>query len=107
MKNLTQLGSQMRAMQAKLEAARVYGTGRNERGTVNIEMNGLGLVTHVSIAPSLLSPDQQSEVESLVKEAMNQANREAKHLHIQGVRDLTGGAEIFPGFNELLKGMEG
>lgn len=107
MKNLTQLGSQVRKMQAKLEAARVYGTGNNDSGSVNIEMSGLGIVTHVSIAPGLLAPEHQSVLESLVQEAMNQANREAKQLHIQGVRDLTGGAEMFPGFNDLLKSMEG
>ena len=107
MKNVTQLGSQMRQMQADLAKARVYGSGRTELGGVNIEMNGLGSVTHVSISPDLLSPDQQHTLEKLVLEAVNQAHREAKQLHIQGIRGVTGGAEFFPGFNELLTSMEG
>jgi DNA-binding protein YbaB len=70
MKNLTQLGPQVRAMQLKLESAK-------------------------------------STLEHLTKDAMNQANRAAKELHIQAIRDLTGGAEIFPGFNDMLKNIAG
>ncbi len=105
MKNLTQIGSQVKAMQAKLEVARVYGHAHAEVGSVNVEMSGLGIVTKVDISPSLLASESETELERLVKDAMNQANAAAKELHIQGIRELTGGAELFPGFNEMLKSL--
>ena len=105
MKNLTQLGPQVRAMQLKLESARVYGSSKGIDGTVNVEMSGLGIVTNIS--STLLQPEHKSTLEHLTKDAMNQANRAAKELHIQAIRDLTGGAEIFPGFNDMLKNIAG
>ncbi|MFN7894102.1 MAG: YbaB/EbfC family nucleoid-associated protein [Pirellula sp.] len=107
MKNLTQLGPQVRAMQLKLESARVYGSSNGIDGTVNVEMSGLGIVTNVDISSTLLQLEHKSTLEHLTKDAMNQANRAAKELHIQAIRDLTGGAEIFPGFNDMLKNIAG
>lgn len=107
MKNLTQLGPQVRAMHVKLEASRVYGAGKTETATVHIEMSGLGIVTNVSISPDLLAPEHQSVLEQLTKQAIMEANRAAKELHVQAMRELTGGTEVFPGFNDLLKNFAG
>lgn len=107
MKNLAHIGPQARLMHAKLENARVYGSATSSNGAVHVEMSGLGIVTSVSIAPTLLQSDQQIAVQQLVQDAVNQANRAAKELHIQAVKDLTGGSELFPGFNDLLKNFAG
>jgi hypothetical protein len=107
MKNLTQLGPQVRALHAKLETARIYGSSTTDRGSVNIEMNGLGVVTQVSVDPGLLNPESKLELETRLVDAINQANRTAKEMHIQAIREVTGGVEVFPGFNDVLKNFVG
>jgi len=105
MRNLTQLGPQMKAINTKLEAARVYGSARRDDLTVNVEMNGLGIVQSVSISEGPPSSENKSLLEQLIRDAMNQAVRSAKELHVSALKDLTGGAELFPGMNGMLENM--
>ncbi len=105
MKNMTQIGSQLKGMNARLEAARVYGSASFESITVNIELSGLGVVQSISISEEYVSLDHKSLVERLTKEAMNQAVRSAKEMHINEVKELTGGAEFFPGMNDMMQNM--
>lgn len=105
MKNMTQIGSQLKGMNARLEAARVYGSASFESITVNIELSGLGVVQSISISEEYVSGDHKSLVEKLTKEAMNQAVRSAKEMHINEVKELTGGAEFFPGMNDMMQNM--
>jgi nucleoid-associated protein EbfC len=105
MKNLTQLGPQMQAINARLESARVYGSSMQSGLSVNVEMNGLGIVQSVSIAPALCTEENRALLERMTTEAMNDAIRSAKELHIKAIKDLTGGAELFPGMNDMLENM--
>ncbi|XZE17704.1 YbaB/EbfC family nucleoid-associated protein [Pirellulaceae bacterium SH449] len=107
MKNLSQLGPQVQVMQEKLEVARVYGSSYDILGTVHVEMSGLGVVVNTSISTTLLESGHQELTQRLVTEAMNEANRKAKELHVSAIRDLTGGAELIPGFNDMLKNITG
>jgi DNA-binding protein YbaB len=107
MKNLSQLGPQVQLMQEKLEAARVYGSSYDILGTVHVEMSGLGVVLSTSISSTLLESSHQNLTQRLVTEAMNEANRKAKELHVSSIRDITGGADLIPGFNDLLKNISG
>lgn len=106
-KNLSQLGPQVQVMQEKLEVARVYGSSYDILGTVHVEMSGLGVVVNTSISTTLLESGHQELTQRLVTEAMNEANRKAKELHVSAIRDLTGGAELIPGFNDMLKNITG
>ncbi len=105
MRNLTQLGPQMKAINARLETARVYGSATRDGMSVNVEMNGLGLVQSVSMSEGISSGESKSLLEQLTRDAMNQAIRSAKELHIGALKDLTGGAELFPGMNDMLENM--
>lgn len=105
MKNMTQIGSQLQNMNAKLEAARVYGSASLESLSVNVEMSGLGVVQSVSISHELTLSDQKSLLQDLTKDAMNRAVRAAKEMHITEVKVLTGGAEFFPGMNDMMQNM--
>jgi DNA-binding protein YbaB len=107
MKNLSQLGPQVQVMQEKLELARVYGSSYDILGTVHVEMSGLGVVMNTSISATLLESKHQELTQRLVTEAMNEANRKAKELHVSAIRDLTEGAELIPGFNDMLKNITG
>lgn len=105
MKNMTQIGSQLKGMNTRLEAARVYGSATFESFTVNVELSGLGVVQSISITHGLATIDQQSLLQQLTKDAMNQAVKAAKEMHIIEVKELTGGAEFFPGMNDMMQNM--
>lgn len=105
MRNMTQMGTQMKALNAKLESARVYGSATSGNLAVNVAMSGLGIVQSVSISEGLLTAEQKSIVEQLTKDAMNQAIKASKEMHIQAFKELTGGVELFPGLNEMLENM--
>ncbi len=105
MKNMTQIGSQLQGMNSRLEAARVYGTASFESLTVNVELSGLGVVQSISISHELTISDQKSLLQELTKDAMNQAVKAAKEMHIAEVKVLTGGAEFFPGMNDMMQNM--
>ena len=105
MKNMTQIGSQLKGMNARLEAARVYGSATSGSHYVNVELSGLGVVLLISVSDELASVDQKSLLEKLTKDAMNQAVKSAKEMHIIEVKELTGGAEFFPGMNDMMQNM--
>ena len=105
MKNMTQIGSQLKGMNARLEAARVYGSAKSGSHYVNVELSGLGVVLLISVSDELASVDQKSLLEKLTKDAMNQAVKSAKEMHIIEVKELTGGAEFFPGMNDMMQNM--
>ena len=105
MKNMTQIGSQLKGMNARLEAARVYGSATSGSASVNVELSGLGVVLLISVSDELASIDQKSLLEKLTKDAMNQAVKSAKEMHIIEVKELTGGAEFFPGMNDMMQNM--
>jgi DNA-binding protein YbaB len=105
MRNLTQLGPQMKAINSKLETARVYGSASQDGLSVNVAMSGLGLVQSVSISDLLGTGEHKMLLEKLTTDAMNQAIKSAKELHINALKDLTGGAELFPGMNDMLENM--
>ena len=105
MKNMTQIGSHLQGMNARLEAARVYGSAMSGSLVVNVELSGLGVVQSISVSDELASIDQKSLMEKLTKDAMNQAVKSAKEMHIIEVKELTGGAEFFPGMNDMMQNM--
>jgi DNA-binding protein YbaB len=105
MRNMGQLGAQMKALNAKLEASRVYGSASSGGMTVNVEMSGLGIVSSVSISDALRTPESGPTLERLTQESMNQAIKSAKEMHITAFKELTGGVEFFPGLNEMLENM--
>jgi len=105
MKNMGQIGSQLKGMNARLEVARVYGSAASGVYTVNVELSGLGVVQSVSISDGLASIEQKNLLEQLTKDTMNQAGKLAREMHINEVKELTGGAEFFPGMNDMMQNM--
>jgi len=105
MKNMGQIGSQLKGMNARLEAARVYGSATSGPHAVNIELSGLGVVQSISVSDGLMAVEQKSVLQDLTRDAMNQAVRSAKEMHINEVKELTGGVEFFPGMNDMMQNM--
>jgi nucleoid-associated protein EbfC len=105
MRNVSQLSSQLKSLNARLEAARVFGRAASADHSVNVEMSGLGVVRIVSASPGLLAPENRELLEQLTKDSMNQAIKSAKELHVNAFKELTGGVELVPGLNEMLENM--
>ena len=105
MKNMGQIGSQLRGMNTRLEAARVYGSAASGSFSVNVELSGLGEVQSVSVSDGLASVENKELLQQLTKDAMNRAVKSAKEMHINEVKELTGGAEFFPGMNDMMQNM--
>ncbi len=105
MRNMTQIGSQMKLLNDKLDASRVYGNASSMGMAVNVEMNGLGSVRSISMSDGLLAIEHKVLLEQLTKDSMNQAIKSSKEMHISEFKELTGGVELFPGLNEMLENM--
>ncbi len=105
MRNMTQIGSQMKLLNAKLDASRVVGNASSMGLAVNVEMNGLGSVRSIRISEDLMAIEHKVLLEQLTKDSMNQAIKSSKELHISAFKELTGGVELFPGLNEMLENM--
>ena len=105
MKNMGQIGTQLKSMNARLEAARVYGSASSGPLTVNVELSGLGVVQSISVSDGLMASEHKSLLQDLTRDAMNQAVKSAKEMHISEVKVLTGGAEFFPGMNDMMQNM--
>jgi nucleoid-associated protein EbfC len=105
MRNLSQMGTQLKALNLKLEAARVYGSADSGTMSVKVEMTGHGIVLALSVSDDLLATEHKALLEQLTKDAMNQAIKASKEMHISAFKELTGGVELFPGLNQILENM--
>ncbi len=105
MKNMGQIGSQLKGMNTRLEAARVVGSAESGEFAVNVELSGLGVVLLINISDGLASVGNKELLQQLTIAALNQAVKSAKEMHINEVKELTGGAEFFPGMNDMMQNM--
>ena len=91
-----QLGGRMQALTEQLGQHRV--TGSAASGLVQVEMNGLGEMLSLRIAPTL---DDRIALENLVPLAVNEASARAKELHAELLQSLTNSLDL-PGMNDML-----
>jgi len=99
-----QMSGRMQAMQDDLKAATV--TGSAGEGLVEVRMNGLGQMLGLKLAPALLEPAQQLEIERLITLAVNDASDKARQLHAEGMQSLTSGLDV-PGLGDALAQLSG
>jgi DNA-binding YbaB/EbfC family protein len=90
-----EIPARMQKMGEELKAKRVYG----ESGGVRVEMNGLTEVLAIDIAQNLLA--DKAATESHVRTAVNQAAAQARQLHAEAMKQVTGGMNL-PGLEETL-----
>ncbi len=100
LKNLGQMKSKVAEAKQKLAGKTVVGSIPGD--SVRIEMNGLGEVTLVAVDPAMLTPDFQAQLQASLQEATNKAIKLAKQLHVESIRELTGGVEL-PGMEGILE----
>jgi len=81
LKNLNNLRAQANTIKKSLEAETI--TGEAVRGLVKISMNGNQEIQEVFIDTSLLTPENQEQLQNAVKEAFEQCSKELKNLMIR------------------------
>jgi DNA-binding YbaB/EbfC family protein len=102
MRGAGEITSKMESMSSKLREKRVVGSAGGDM--VRVEMNGLAQVTRVTLDPTLVTGGDRELIETLICAATNQASGKAKELHMEVMRELTGGLSL-PGLDQLMSGM--
>jgi DNA-binding YbaB/EbfC family protein len=105
LKQAQQLGGQMGQITEEMKRQRV--TGSAGAGMVEIEINGVLEMLHCRIDPQLFTQGDREMIEDLVVAAANQAIAKSKQLHIDAMRNLTGGLTLPAGLEETLAKLTG
>ena len=102
MKDLMGLMKQAKEMQSKMETmqseiADMEAKGVSGGGMVTVTLNGKGMMTGLSIEPSLLKEDEADIVEDLVIAAHNDAKGKVEEMTAKKTQELTAGLPLPPG----------
>lgn len=99
MRHANSMGDRVKELRASLAATHVDGAAGGDM--VQVELNGLGEVKRLRISPQLIEAQDVEMIEELVPAALNEALAKVRQLHVDKVREATGGIEI-PGLSEAL-----
>ncbi|MEZ6136145.1 MAG: YbaB/EbfC family nucleoid-associated protein [Pirellulaceae bacterium] len=99
LKNASSMGEKVKEMREELAAEVV--TGAAGAGMVEVQISGIGEVKSLRIAPELMERGDVELLEELIPAAMNEALTKVRALHVEKMRDATGGMSI-PGLDDAL-----
>lgn len=99
LKNAGSLSQKMKDSKEKLRKQEVV--GRCSTGEVVVQMNGLGEVKQITLADSIKLDSAPGRLESHLIVAINQGIGKARQLHVEAIKEVTGGIEL-PGMKEML-----
>lgn len=99
LRTASSLGPKIQEMKERL--AREIATGSAGADLVRVEVSGLGEVKRVRISPELLARNDVELVEELIPAALNEALGKVRKMHVDMMREVTGGIEL-PGLDEAL-----
>ncbi len=99
MRHASSMGDRVKELRASLAEARA--TGDAGDGRVHVEVTGLGVVTRLRLSPELNEGGDLRQLEELIPVALNEALAKVRAMHIEKVREATGGIDM-PGLEEAL-----
>jgi nucleoid-associated protein EbfC len=99
LKNASSIGERVKEMREALAATMVQGSAGGD--LVQVEVNGLGEVRRLTIAPELMARNDVEMLEELIPAALNEALTKVRTLHVEKMREATGGMS-FPGLDDAL-----
>lgn len=102
--NAQNISGKMQNISSDLKHKRAIGKAGGD--LVEVEVNGLGQVLRVTLAPSLVERGDRELIEDLLPAAINAAVGKARELHAEAVQGLTGGMEL-PGLKDMLAKFSG
>ncbi len=99
MRNATEISGKLGEVSEQLKQERAVGQAGG--GMVEVEVNGLGQVVRVTIESSLIEGNERDMIQDLLPAAFNQAASSAKQMHVDAMKELTGGISL-PGMDDIL-----
>lgn len=102
LRSASTIGDRVKEMKERL--AKQTATGAAGGDLVQVEISGIGEVKKVRIDPSLISRGDVEMIEEMIPVAMNEALVKVRKMHIDMMREATGGIDI-PGLDEALAGL--
>lgn len=102
LKNASSMGERVKEMRASLAAQSA--TGQAGGDLVQVEISGIGEVRRLRISPELMEKNDVELLEELIPAAMNEALTKVREMHVEKMREATGGIDL-PGLDEALANM--
>ncbi len=99
------IGGQMEGITEQLKLKRVVGSAGGDM--VKVHANGLNQVLSIEIDPILVEKSDIEMITDLLPAAINDAFAKSKALHVEAMKNMTGGIELPAGMDETLKQMLG
>ena len=99
MRSASSMGERVKEMRASL--AEAVATGSAGGDLVSVEVSGLGDVRQLRISPELMAKNDVELLEELIPAALNEALTKVRQMHIEKMREATGGIDL-PGLDEAL-----
>ena len=102
LKTASNMGPRIKELREQL--GRQIATGSAGGNAVEVELTGLGEVLRVKLAPDLVAQNNGVLLEELIPVAMNEALSKVRKMHVEMIREATGGMDL-PGLDEVLSGL--
>ena len=90
-----------RIKEVKESLANQTATGTGAEGSIHVEVSGTGEVQRLSICSTLVQTGTTDQIEQLLPVALNEALAKVRQMHIDKVRELTGGVDL-PGLEDAI-----
>lgn len=100
MRNAQGITSRIDEVSEDLKARRATGVAGG--GMVEVEVNGLGQVLSVRIDPQLVESNEREMIQDLLPAAINEAASKAKKMHVEAMKEITGGMSL-PGLDDMIE----
>lgn len=100
MRNASEITGKIGEVSDQLKQQRVVGQAGG--GMVEVEVNGLGQVVRVTIEAELIESNERDMIQDLLPAAFNQAASSAKQMHVDAMKEMTGGISL-PGMDDILE----
>ena len=99
LKNASSVGERVKEMRESLSAETVTGAAGGD--FVQVEISGIGEVRRLRISVELIERNDVELLEELIPAALNEALTKVRALHVEKMREATGGISI-PGLDDAL-----
>ena len=100
MRNAQGITGRIDEISEELKAKRA--TGASGGGMVEVEVNGLGQILSVTIDSGLVESNEREMIQDLLPAAINDAVTKAKKMHVEAMREMTGGMSL-PGLDDIIE----
>jgi DNA-binding YbaB/EbfC family protein len=100
MRNAQGITGRIEEVSQELKAKRAKGAAGG--GMVEVEVNGLGQVLNVTIDSQLVENNEREMIQDLLPAAINEAASKAKQMHVEAMREMTGGMSL-PGLEDVIE----